>query len=75
MTKTDLVKILVSVSFLSSKLGAQIQGCLLALHYLCLMIMMIMIMVMVMIMIMAIACKFSDNILELVCLYHRVKCV
>ena len=49
--KTDLVKILVSVSFLSSKLGAQIQGCLLALHYLCLVIMMIMI-IMVMVVIM-----------------------
>ena len=50
--KTDLVKILISVSLLSCELGAKVQGCLLALHYLCLMIMLMMVMMMVIMVIM-----------------------
>ena len=50
--KTDLVKILVSVSLLSGKLGAKVQGCLLALHYLRLMMMKIMVMMMIMMIVM-----------------------
>ena len=45
--KTDLVKILVTVSLLSCELGSQVQGCLLALHYLRLMTMLMMVVMMV----------------------------